>query len=150
MKLLWWRKVKKEKIDAGGFIKEFYENQALEMARKILESPTREEADKIIEQFKLSHPGKWIKNDDARNFQTDGSYQSRALTIKDDGKYYLSSIDNGYYVCRQIMRAFYTREYGFIPCPTKDRTDLDILSYRENMDEPIRKLKLETSRVEKP
>lgn len=132
MKLQWWSKEKRKKVDAI-FTDEFYENQRIEMARKIVESPTREEADKIIEQFKLSHPGEWIENDDTRNFQPDGSYQSRALTLEDNGKYYLSSIDNGFYIARQIQRAFYTREYGFIPCPTKDRTDLDILSYRENM-----------------
>ncbi len=130
MKLLWWRKEKREKVDAGVFTDEFYKNQAMEMARKIIESPMKEEADKIIEQFKLSHPGEWIENDDARNFQADGYYQRRPFTREDAGKFYLGTIYNGYYTIRQIQRVIYTHEYGFIPCPTKDCTDLDVLSYR--------------------
>ena len=117
-------------MDAGGFTEEFYKNQALEVAREVINSPTREEADKIIEQFKRAHPGEWIENDDARNFQPDGHYQMRALTLEDIGKYYVGTIDNGYYIARQIQRAVYSREYGFFPCSTKDRTNLDVLSYR--------------------
>ena len=124
MNFLWWGKEK----DVGIYTEEFYENQRLERAKQIATAPTREEADKIVEQFKLSHPGEWIENDDGRNYQPDGHYQLRPFTLSDIGKYFIGTIDDGYCIRRRIEIVAYCREYGFIPGPFSKAIELDVLS----------------------